>query len=84
MKRSLFLYGLIGLFVLLPVIGVAPSEGGTTLEFWDVNTRAPHVAAFGQLLKDFEKETGISVKKSIFSTSDALFRHHCASRARRS
>ena len=42
------------------------------IEFWDVNTRAPHVAAFNRIMSDFEKETGIKVKKSIFSTGELM------------
>ena len=72
MKRTFSVSWPILLLIVMPLIGVPPSEGGTTIEFWDVNTRAPHVAAFDQLMKDFERETGIAVKKSIFSTSELM------------
>jgi len=72
MKRLSRGFWLAWVAVIVLAVGVPPSHGGTTIEFWDVNTRAPHVAAFDQLKKDFEKETGIAVKKSIFSTRELM------------
>lgn len=51
----------------------AASAGeGATLEFWDTNSRAPHVVALDKLMKDFEKESGIKVKKTVIDNREQM------------
>ena len=46
--------------------------GVKEIEFWDVNTRAPHVETFNAICEDFYNETGIRVRRSVFSTADLM------------
>lgn len=68
-KRIFFVFTALLLIAMVMSTAFAENE---TIEFWDVNTRAPHVAAFNQVMTNFENETGIKVKKSIFSTSELM------------
>ena len=51
---------------------VSATKKVTEIEFWDVNTRAPHVETFTRLTEKFTQETGIAVKRSVFSTADLM------------
>ena len=59
-------------FGLLLTVNASGSVNAQEIEFWDVNTRAPHVESFTELMEDFYKETGITVKRSVFSTADLM------------
>ncbi|MEG1515266.1 MAG: extracellular solute-binding protein [Clostridia bacterium] len=74
MKSMLAKYGVLLLTIVL-VLGTcvpAHAQEVTEIEFWDVNTRAPHVETFEKIAADFQAETGIAVRRSVFSTSDLM------------
>ncbi len=70
-KGCLYLTIVLSLVLCLAVFSTVEAKV-QTIEFWDVNTRAPHVEAFDKLMKEFEEETGIKVIKNIFSTKDLM------------
>lgn len=64
---------LLTLILLLGTYLPGYAQGGAKeIEFWDVNTRAPHVETFTAIAEDFFKETGIAIKRSVFSTSELM------------
>lgn len=69
-KQSLETLIRTALIAILLSAGLAAAQ--QTIEFWDVNTRAPHVEAFDKIMADFEAETGVKVIKTILSTSELM------------